>query len=113
MLWRIEGYIKDALADGFTGLCATGELMDVPSDDDWRKIVWYEAQINETFARHPLVALCRYPRAIVPPDRVQDVLRTHPVAIVRGETCDNPFYERPIWRSPMIPRPGSTGNFVS
>jgi hypothetical protein len=94
VLSRIEGYINDALTDGFTGLCATGELMNVPSDDVWRQIVWYEAQINESFARQPFVALCRYPRTIVPPDRVQDVLRTHPVAIVRGETCDNPFYER-------------------
>jgi hypothetical protein len=23
------------------------------------------------------------------------VLRTHPVALVRGEACENPFYERP------------------
>jgi hypothetical protein len=32
---------------------------------------------------------------VVPANRVQDVLRTHPVAVVREETCDNPFYERP------------------
>jgi hypothetical protein len=31
---------------------------------------------------------------VVPSDRVRDVLRTHPVAIVRGESCENPFYER-------------------
>ena len=31
----------------------------------------------------------------MPASRVQDVLRTHPIAVVRGETCDNPFYERP------------------
>jgi len=95
VLTRIDRYIKEALADGFTGLCATGELMNVPSDALWREIVWYEAQINENFARLPFVGLCRYPRTVVPPNRVQDVLRTHPIAIVRGETCDNPFYERP------------------
>jgi hypothetical protein len=69
--------------------------MDVPSDDLWRQIVWYEAQVNEHFSRLPLVGLCRYPRSTVPPHRVQDVLRNHPIAIVRGETCENPFYERP------------------
>jgi MEDS: MEthanogen/methylotroph, DcmR Sensory domain len=95
VLGRIDRFISEALADGFTGLCATGELMDVPSDDLWRQIVWYEAQINEHFSRLPLVGLCRYPRATIPPHRVQDVLRNHPIAIVRGETCDNPFYERP------------------
>jgi hypothetical protein len=95
VLGRVERFIGEALADGFTGLCATGELGDVPSDDLWRQIVWYEAQVNEYFSRLPLVGLCRYPRSTVPPDRVQDVLRNHPIAIVRGETCSNPFYERP------------------
>jgi MEDS: MEthanogen/methylotroph, DcmR Sensory domain len=94
-LGRVERFITQALADGFTGLCATGELADVPSDDLWRQIVWYEAQVNEHFSRLPFVGLCRYPRSTVPPHRVQDVLRNHPIAIVRGETCDNPFYERP------------------
>ena len=67
----------------------------VPADGEWQKIVWYEAQINEHFARRPFVGLCRYPRTLIPAERVRDVLRTHPVAIVRGEICDNPFYERP------------------
>jgi hypothetical protein len=94
VLDRIERHVRDAVADGFTGLYATGELVYIPGDEDWRRIVRYEAHINETFARLPLVAMCRYPRAIVPADRVRDVLRTHPIAIVRGDTCNNPFYER-------------------
>jgi hypothetical protein len=95
VLDRYEAMIDDALAGGFTGLRATAELTYVPDDVDWRKIVWYEAQVNDRFARRPFSGLCRYPRAVVPPERVQDVLRTHPIAIVRGEQCDNPFYERP------------------
>jgi hypothetical protein len=95
VLGRIQREIEKALADGFTGLRASGALLDTPTDDVWRQIVWYEAQINDSFARLPFVGLCRYPRSIVPPSRVQDVLRTHPLAIVRGESCDNPFYERP------------------
>jgi hypothetical protein len=94
VLSRIESYIRGAMADGFTGLYATGELVQVPSDEAWRRIVGYEAQINESFARLPITSMCRYPRAVVPACRVQDVLRTHPVAMVRGESCKNPFYER-------------------
>jgi MEDS: MEthanogen/methylotroph, DcmR Sensory domain len=94
VLARIESHIRGAMADGFTGLYATGELVHVPSDEAWRRIVGYEAQINESFAKLPITSMCRYPRAVVPACRVQDVLRTHPVAIVRGESCKNPFYER-------------------
>lgn len=94
VLDRIEQNVREAIADGFTGLYATGELVYEPADEDWRRVVWYEAQLNETFARLPFAALCRYPRSVVPARRVQDVLRTHPVAIVRGASCRNPFYER-------------------
>jgi hypothetical protein len=90
-----DGLIDDAIVDGFTGVRLTAELTHVPVHDEWQKIVWYEAMVNERFARRPIAGLCRYPRHLIPADRVTDLLRTHPVAIVRGEMCDNPFYERP------------------
>jgi hypothetical protein len=95
VLERFAAQLEAALAEGFAGLRGTGELRYIPSAEEWRKIVWYEAQLNEHFARLPFTALCRYPRSVVPPERVRDVLRTHPVAVVRGEACENPFYERP------------------
>ncbi len=94
VLDRIAAHIEEALADGFAGFRGTGELMFLPDAAEWQKIVWYEAQVNEHFARLPFAGLCRYPRAVVPADRVRDVLRTHPIAVVRGEACENPFYER-------------------
>jgi len=90
-----DGLIDEALVDGFTGLRLTAELTRIPVYDEWQKIVWYEAMINERFARRPIAGLCRYPRHLIPAERVRDLLRTHPIAIVRGEACDNPFYERP------------------
>lgn len=90
-----DALIDDSIVDGFTGLRLTAELTRIPVYDEWQKIVWYEAMVNERFARRPIAGLCRYPRHLIPADRVRDLLRTHPVAMVRGEECDNPFYERP------------------
>ena len=95
VLDHIDQLIDGALVDGFSGLRLTGELTRIPADGEWQKIVWYEAMVNERFARRPVAGLCRYPRTMIPAARVRDVLRTHPVAIVRGESCENPFYERP------------------
>jgi hypothetical protein len=95
LLDRTHVLIDQALANGFTGLRRTGELGQLPTEETWQKIVWYEARVNEQFARRPFWTLCRYSRAAVSPDRVTDLLRSHPVAIVRGESCENPFYERP------------------
>ena len=90
-----DALIDAAVVDGFTGLRISAELTRIPADGEWQKIVWYEALVNERFARRPIASMCRYPRAMIPAERVRDVLRTHPVAIVRGESCENPFYERP------------------
>jgi hypothetical protein len=95
LIERTELLVDEALRNGFTGLCRTGELVAPPADDLWQQIVFYEARLNEYFARRPFSCLCRYSRAAVSPERVRDLLRTHPTVIVRGEICDNPFYERP------------------
>jgi hypothetical protein len=89
-----DALIDAALVDGFSGLRLTAELTRIPAPGEWQKIVWYDAMVNERFARRPIALLCRYPRTMIPAERVRDVLRTHPVAIVRGESCENPFYER-------------------
>jgi hypothetical protein len=90
-----DALIDAALVDGFSGLRLTAELTRIPAQGEWQKIVWYDAMVNERFARRPIALLCRYPRTMIPAERVRDVLRTHPVAMVRGESCENPFYERP------------------
>jgi hypothetical protein len=95
LLKRTQTLIDEALANGFTGLRRTGELGNAPDEETWNKIVWYEARVNEHFARRPFWALCRYSRSAVSSDHVNDLLRSHPFAIVRGEKCENPFYERP------------------
>jgi signal transduction histidine kinase len=90
----LDSLIEAALAAGFSGLRASGEPAGTMSDDLWRQVRWYEAQLSERFARRPFVGLCRYHTDSVAPERVQDLLRTHPLMVVRGELCGNPFYER-------------------
>ena len=90
-----DALVDAALVDGFSGLRMTAELTRIPAHGEWQKIVWFDAMVNERFARRPIALMCRYPRTMIPAERVRDVLRTHPVAIVRGESCENPFYERP------------------
>jgi hypothetical protein len=95
MLGFVDEQITAALAGGFTGFRGTTDIGGAGATTaTWQKIVWYEAQLNERFARRPFSGLCRYPRAAIPAGRVSDLLRTHPAAWVRGGACDSPFYER-------------------
>jgi chemotaxis family two-component system sensor kinase Cph1 len=90
----MEGLVDRALADGFGGLRATGEASGPVSAELWPLVTRYEALLNERLGRRPFVGLCRFHAGQVRPERVQDVLRTHPHVLVRGDVCANPFYER-------------------
>jgi hypothetical protein len=89
----MEGQTDQALADGFVGLRATAEASARALGDLWPLVLRYEALLNERLARRPFLALCRFRAAELAPDRLRDVLRTHPEVLVRGEACPNPFYE--------------------
>jgi hypothetical protein len=90
----MEGLVDRALADGFAGLRATGEASGPVPDEIWPLVVRYEALLNDRLGRRPFVALCRLHATQSPPARFQDMLRTHPHALLRGDVCDNPFFER-------------------
>lgn len=90
----MDGLIDLALADGFAGLRATGGASGPIPDELWKQLLVYEARLNQRVARRPFVGLCWFHGAHVSGERVQDVLRTHPLAVLRGEVCENPFYEQ-------------------
>jgi len=91
----LEELVESALADGYAGLRGTGEASAPVSDELWPLVLRYEALVNERLGRSPFVALCRLPASPDRPERAQDLLRMHPHALLRGEVCANPFYERP------------------
>jgi signal transduction histidine kinase len=90
---------QQALEDGFSGLRVTWDvtwlLEGVPGVEGW---IAFEAEMNEFLAGSHTCALCRYGRPRTPPEQLQAVLRTHPLALLGNEVCPNAFYEPP----PMV-----------
>ncbi len=100
MLALADELITDALADGFVAVRGSGEALAAQDGSEDRAVAWsdlysYEVRFNERFARRPIVALCRYQRAVAPPARIADALRAHPTAVVGGRVCRNSYYEKP------------------
>ncbi len=88
--------IAGALGDGFSGVRGSGEIDSSEKHGvPWEQIFAYEVRFNERFARRPIVAMCRYHRAVSPASTIAGALRTHPTAIVNGRLCHNSYYERP------------------
>jgi signal transduction histidine kinase len=106
MLRRTE---QQALDDGFSGLRVTWDvawlLEGVPGAERW---IDFEAEMNGFLAGSRTCALCRYGRRRTPPEQLQDVLRTHPLALLGNQVCSNAFYEPPS----MVIGPSSPGDRI-
>ncbi len=96
MIALLERETAHALALGYAALRVTGEmtwvLRGAPGSE---RLIEYEAKLNYFFPTHPCLALCQYDRRQFSANVLLDVLRTHPIAALGTELCDNPYFLPP------------------
>ncbi|MBI4379669.1 MAG: MEDS domain-containing protein [candidate division NC10 bacterium] len=93
-LWR--QLVERALATGFTGVRATGEMTwALGPEEGCARLIEYEAKLNAFLPGSNVLAVCQYHRPRFAPAVIRDVLRTHPTAILGGRVCPNLYYESP------------------
>jgi signal transduction histidine kinase/CheY-like chemotaxis protein len=86
---------QQALDDGFSGLRLTWDLPWMLEGHPEVRLVELEAQLNRFLAGSRTTALCRYHRSRATAGLIQDVLHTHPLAVLSGQICPNTYYEPP------------------
>ena len=105
MLKMVSDVIDQALADGFTGLRACGDmswlLAGAPGSG---QVGEYEARLNRVFSGARAGALCQYNRKRLPPSEIDMALITHSTAVVAGQLKFNPFFQNAL---PSNGKPGS------
>ena len=95
-MWEVA--IHQALADGCTGLCASGDMSwEFGPGRDFSKLVSYEWRVEELFERQPgFFAICQYHADTLPAEVMRLGLMVHPsVFINEALSCANPYYIRP------------------
>lgn len=97
MLKGLEKLIDQAVADGYAGLCATGDMAwELGDGADLTRLLGYEMGLEALFHRKPLRGICQYRRGSVPARALEDALRTHPRVIVgRGMSRQNTLFVPP------------------
>ncbi len=86
---------RSSVASGFARARATGETTwsrEVPGGE---RIVEYEARLNDVLAEMPVTALCQYDVHRFDGATILDILRVHPLMLVRGQMVRNPYYMTP------------------
>jgi hypothetical protein len=95
MIQSLEDMIEQALADGYDGLWATGDMTwEFGPSKDFSKLVEYEWRLEELFRRRPqLGGICQYHAETLPREVLQKGLLVHRGLFI-NETLSliNPHY---------------------
>jgi len=90
-----ESYTK-MVQHAYRGARVSGEmgwaLQDVPGRD---RLMEYESLVNALFVQYPFTAICQYDANLFDSETILNVLKVHPMIIVKGLVQRNPYYMKP------------------
>jgi len=97
MIDGLNDMVDRAVADGYEGLCATGDMAwELGTEENFDRLLEYEARLEEVLREKPIRGICQYHRELVPAHAVQDAFTTHRSAYVGSVlNDDNIFYMPP------------------
>jgi MEDS: MEthanogen/methylotroph, DcmR Sensory domain len=107
MISTLHAAVEDALAAGFNGLCAAGDMSwlldEAPGSE---RLAEYEASLNEFYKSHRALGLCQYNRNKLPDAALDHGIATHRYIRMEGPILlENPFYEPHEQAAKRKPRP--------
>ena len=96
MLATLRDVYTQATDAGYSNVRVSGEmswaLKGIPGSD---RLMEYEALVNDVLVTHPVTAICQYDANRFSGAMIFDVLKVHPMMVVRGQVVRNPYYMKP------------------
>jgi len=96
MLGLLRTFHTQSMAQGFSAARVIGEMtpkvQHVPGGS---RLLEYEARVSLLLKEYPVTAVCQYDARRFDGATIMDVLRVHPLMVVRGEVVHNPFFVAP------------------
>jgi DcmR-like sensory protein len=96
MLDTLRSFYRQTIDESYPGCRVSGEmswaLKNIPGSD---RLMEYEALVNGVLATHPVTAVCQYDANRFDGATILDVLKVHPMMIVRNQIVNNPYYLKP------------------
>lgn len=95
MIDSLRGAVQQALADGYVGLWASGDMTwEFGNEANLTKLLEYERRLDEFMKINPaLCGICLYHRNTLPPHAMETALATHSAVYVSATLSQlNPLY---------------------
>jgi len=96
MLGLLTNYHTQAVAAGFPNARVIGEMTaDIENIRGGWRLLEYESKVSLLLRSRPITAVCQYDARAFTGATIMDVLKVHPMMVVRGSVVRNPFYLPP------------------
>ena len=96
MLEVLRQYHEDSIANGYPAARVIGEMSsDVQHLPGGSRLMEYESRVSLLLRDHPVTSVCQYNANDFDGATIMQVLKVHPLMIVRGSVVRNPYYVPP------------------
>jgi hypothetical protein len=96
MLGMLRQFHITSQTNGYTGARVIGEMSpEVRRIDGGSRLLEYESRVSLLLRTHPVTAVCQYDARVFDGATIMEVLKVHPMMIVRGVVVQNPFFIPP------------------
>jgi hypothetical protein len=96
MLALLSRYYEESLSMGFNGARVIGEMMpEVQQVPGGERLLEYESRVSLLLKTHPVTSVCQYDARAFDGATIMDILKVHPLMVVRGSVVRNPFFIPP------------------
>jgi len=96
MLSLLRAYHTESQSQGYSAARVIGEMTpEVQHLPGGSRLLEYESKVSLLLREHPVTAVCQYDARSFDGATIMDVLKVHPLMIVRGAVVHNPFYIAP------------------
>ncbi|MBI5895883.1 MAG: MEDS domain-containing protein [Desulfobacterales bacterium] len=96
MLTILTRYYQESLSMGFNGARVIGEMSpEVQQVPGGERLLEYESRVSLLLKTHPVTSVCQYDARAFDGATIMDILKVHPLMVVRGSVIRNPFFIPP------------------
>ncbi|RJQ76703.1 MAG: hypothetical protein C4519_14445 [Desulfobacteraceae bacterium] len=96
MLASLAHFHEESLQLGFKGARVIGEMMpEVQTIGGGDRLLEYECRVSLLLKTHPIAAVCQYDAHAFDGATIMDILKVHPLMVVRGTVVHNPLFIPP------------------
>lgn len=93
MLALLRKFHKKSVDDGFPAARVIGEMTaEVQHIEGGSRLMEYESRVSMLLKEIPITAVCQYDANTFDGATIMEVLKVHPMMVIRGTVVHNPYY---------------------